>query len=138
MIKLTYLFITILSLLILSCTSSNETTNVLINDIWALESIDGVTYSGDENLKQHPIIEIHLKDEKLIGNTGCNNMNGVVKVDGNEISFSDIATTKMFCPESLEQKFLIALGKVNNYKIEKMRLYLFEDDIEKLVFRKID
>lgn len=138
MIKLTYLFITILSLLILSCTSSNETTNVLINDIWALESIDGVTYSGDENLKQHPIIEIHLKDEKLIGNTGCNNMSGTVKVDDNEISFSDIATTKMFCPESIEQKFLIALGKVNNYKIEKMKLYLYEDQIEMMVFTKID
>jgi heat shock protein HslJ len=79
-----------------------------------------------------------LKDEKLIGNTGCNNMNGVVKVDGNEISFSDIATTQMFCPESLEQKFLIALGKVNNYKIEKMKLYLYEDDEEIMIFQKID
>ena len=44
----------------------------------------------------------------------------------------------MACPGNVEQKFLSALNKVNNYKIEKMKLYLFEDNKELLVFKKID
>ena len=121
----------------LSC-SSSETTNVLINDIWALESIGGEVYTRDEGEMQHPIIEIHLRDERLFGNTGCNDMHGSVKVEGSSIKFSEIVTTKMACPGDNELKFLFALGEVNKYKIEKLKLYLFDDDKELLVFKKID
>ena len=79
-----------------------------------------------------------MKDKKVIGNTGCNSMNGTVVVQGNQIEFSDIVTTEMFCSESIEQDFLIALGMVNNYKVEKLKLYLYEDDEEILIFQKID
>ena len=65
-------------------------------------------------------------------------MNGKVKVEGSTILFSDIVTTKMFCPDVDEVDFLSALGKANNYKIEKMKLYLYEDDHELLVFQKVD
>ena len=130
--------IIIISLFVISCSSGEETTNLLINDIWALESIEGENYKADLTIEQQPLIEIHLKDERLHGNTGCNQMDGKVFVEGNKINFSDIITTKMFCAGSVEQKFLSVLGKVNNYKIEKMRLFLYEDTIEKLVFKKID
>jgi heat shock protein HslJ len=133
-----FLSIAFLILITISCSSNNETTNVLINDIWALESIGGVVYSRGEDQTQHPIIEIHLKDERLFGNTGCNDMNGTVKVVGSKITFSEITTTKMFCPGVDEINFLSSLKKANNYKIEKMRLYLFDDDKELLVFKKID
>ena len=63
---------------------------------------------------------------------------GTVDIEEDQITFSDIATTKKFCPESIEQEFLIALGMVNNYKIEKMELYLFQDDDELLIFHKVD
>jgi heat shock protein HslJ len=132
------LFISLISILMAFCTSSKETTNPLINDVWALEFIKGVNYNPDSNSNQRPIIEIHLKDNKLVGNTGCNSMNGTVIVEEDQIEFSDIITTKMFCSESIEQEFLIALGKVNNYKIEKMKLYLYEDDEETMIFQKID
>ena len=61
-----------------------------------------------------------------------------MNVEGDKISFSDITTTKMFCVDVDETSFLTALSKANKYKIEKMRLYLFEDDKEVLVFKKID
>ncbi len=44
----------------------------------------------------------------------------------------------MACPGNLEQKFLSALNEVNNYKIEKLKLYLYEDDEEIMIFQKID
>ncbi len=120
------------------CSSGEGTTNILINDIWALESIRGEIFKVDSTFKQQPLIEIHLKDERLNGNSGCNNLSGKAIVDGNKISFSEMATTKMFCPGNLEQKFLSALEDVNNYKIEKMRLFLYKDKTEMMVFRKVD
>jgi len=125
-------------LLTIGCSSNKKSADTLLHDIWVLESIDGQTYSRAENQSLHPTIEIYLADERFSGNTGCNNMNGKLTVDGNRISFSDIVTTKMFCVDVDETSFLSDLGKANNYKIEKMRLYLFEDEKEILVFKKID
>jgi len=134
-----YLFITLISILMTFCTSSSETTiNPLINDIWALEFIKGVDYQPDSSSKERPIIEIHLKENKVTGNTGCNRINGTVTVEEDQIEFSDIITTEKFCSNSIEQEFLIALGMVNNYKVEKLKLYLYEDDQEIMIFQKID
>jgi heat shock protein HslJ len=44
----------------------------------------------------------------------------------------------MFCVDVDETSFLTALSKADKYKIEKMLLYLFDDDKEVLVFKKID
>lgn len=133
-----FLSIIFFSSLNASCSSGNDSTDVRIHDIWVLESIEGVTYSRIEDQQLHPTLEIFLAEKRFIGNTGCNNMNGSVNVEGEKISFSDILTTKMFCPDVDEIGFISALKKVNNYKIEKMRLYLFDDKKEMLVFKKID
>ena len=125
-------------ILSIGCSSNNESANTLLHDIWVVESIDGVTYSRAENQSLHPTLEIYLSEERFSGNTGCNNMNGGVKVEGEKISLSDIVTTKMFCVDIDETSFLTALSRANNYKIEKMRLYLFYDEKELLVFKKID
>jgi len=133
-----FLSIVFMSILTISCSSGNGSVDLRIHDIWVVESIDGVTYSRVEGQSLHPTLEIYLSEERFSGNTGCNNMNGGVKVEGGKISFSDIVTTKMFCVDIDETSFLTALGKTNNYKIEKMRLYLFDDDKEVLVLKKID
>jgi heat shock protein HslJ len=125
-------------LLTIGCSSNKESVNTLLHDIWVLESIEGKTYSRVENQDLHPTIEIYLAEERFNGNTGCNNMNGKVTMNGNEISFSNIVTTKMFCDGVDETSFISALEKANNYKIEKMRLYLYENEKEILVFKKID
>lgn len=122
----------------IGCSSNKESTNTLLHDIWVVESINGAAYSRAEGQDLHPTIEIYLAEKRFLGNTGCNNMNGSMNVEGDKISFTDITTTKMFCVDVDETTFLTALGKANKYKIEKMRLYLFDDDKEVLVFKKID
>ena len=128
----------IISLLATSCSSSKKAVDPLINDIWILEFIKGVDYNPKIQTDLRPTIEIHLKENQVIGNTGCNNMTGTVSVEEDQITFSDIITTKMFCAESIEQEFLIALGMVNNYKIEKLELHLYQDDDEIMIFQKVD
>jgi heat shock protein HslJ len=124
--------------LAIGCSSNKESVNTLLHDIWALESIEGKTYSRVENQNLHPTVEIYLAEERFNGNTGCNNMSGKITVNGSKISFTNIITTKMFCDGVDETSFISALEKANNYKIEKMRLYLYDDDRELLVLRKID
>lgn len=136
--KAIFLSIVFISMLTVSCSSGNNKADPRIHDIWVLESINGVTYSRTEDQNQHPTLEIYLAEKRFLGNTGCNNMNGSVNVEGEKISFSDIITTKMFCADVDETSFLTALGQANNYKIEKMRLYLFDEEKELLVFKKID
>jgi heat shock protein HslJ len=109
-----------------------------LHDIWALESIAGEKIIIDENIKNLPVLEIYVKEERLHGNTSCNTIDGKVEIDKNNITFSEIITTEMACPGDIEQRFLSALRKVNNYKIEKLRLYLFENEKEILTLRKID
>ena len=126
--------------MLLGC-SSKETEKIDINrlhDIWALESIDTEKIELDENVRHLPKIEIYVKEESVHGNTGCNSFNGKVEIEENKIKFSKIVATEMACPGDLEQRLLSAIETVDNYKIEKMRLSLFNGEVEKMVFRKID
>jgi heat shock protein HslJ len=109
-----------------------------LHDIWALESIGGVKIFIDETVKNLPVIEVYVNEKRIHGNTSCNTIDGKVEIDKNNIKFSEIITTEMACPGDIEQRFLSALSNVNNYKIEKLRLYLFENEKELLTLRKID
>jgi len=109
-----------------------------LHDIWALESIAGEKITIDETVKNLPMLEIYVEEERVHGNTSCNTIDGKVEIDKNNITFYDIITTEMACPGDLEQKFLSALDKVNNYKIEKLKLYLYNNDQEIMIFQKID
>ena len=136
--KIIHFLIILITALTVSCSPANDSTDVRIHDIWVLESINGVTYSRAEGQSLHPTIEIYLEEARFSGNTGCNSMSGKVKVERSTILFSDIITTKMFCSDVDEVSFLSALKEADSYKIEKMRLYLFNDEKEIFVFRKID
>ena len=138
MVRFIFLLITSSTLFFAGCSSGSSTANPLLHDIWALESIEGEKIIIDETVKNLPVIEIYIKEERVHGNTSCNTINSEIKVDESEIKFYVMVTTEIACPGNLEQRFLSTLDKVTNYKIEKMRLYLFDDNNELLVFKKID
>jgi len=135
---ISFLSIAISSLLILACSSGSNVTNPLVNDIWILDFVEGVDYHPEPDSKDRPMIEINSKEKQVTGNTGCNSMNGKVEVEEDQIKFSDLITTRMFCEKSIESEFLISLGMVNNYKIEKLKLHLYRDDEELMIFQKVD
>lgn len=135
-----HLIIFIFSLLLLTNCSTKDAgkdVDIRLHDIWALESINGEKFIKDEQIN-HPVIEIYLKEKRLHGNAGCNTLNGKVEIDGSNITFSKIITTEMACPGNLEKRFLTALESTDNYKIEKLRLFLYEGEKVRLVFRKTD
>lgn len=126
--------------LVIGCSTKEAASevDVRLHDIWALASINGEEFIKDEQTGNHPVIEIYLNEERVHGNAGCNTINGKAEVDENKIAFSNIISTEMACQGDIEQRFLAALQSVDNYKIEKLRLYLYEGKEERLVFRKID
>ena len=138
--KICFIALFILAVSLNTCSTKESAKNDIkrLHDIWALESIRGEKVVIDETIKNLPVLEIYVENERVHGNTSCNSLNGKVEIEKNRITFSDIITTEMACPGNLEQGFLSALQGVNNYKIEKLRLYLFEDEKELLTFRKID
>ncbi len=138
--KTIQLTILLSSTLLFSCSSKEtEKTDVTwLHDIWALETIDGEKVDIDESIKEMPRLEIFVEEERVYGNTGCNSFNCKVNIEENKISFSDVIATEMACPGDLEKNFLSALQTVDNYKIEKLRLFMFEGNSKRLVFRKID
>ena len=62
------------------------------------------------------------KDNKISGSTGCNLMNGRIELLKNQgIRFSQMATTRMACPDDINQvetKFLAAINSSNAWSIE--------------------
>jgi heat shock protein HslJ len=125
--------------LVISCSTkeAGNEVDLRLHDIWVLEFINGEEIIKGEQ-DNNPIIEIYLEEGRVHGNAGCNTINATVIVNENKIAFSEIITTEMACPGDIEQRFLTALKNVDNYKIEKLRLYLCEGEEERLVLRKID
>jgi len=138
--KLSSFLIAFMVIILLGCsTNDNSKENVSqLHDIWTLESINGESFVMDDQARNYPVLEIYVKEERIHGNTGCNTFNGTIKIDNNKIIFSKLITTQMACPGDLEHRLLSAFKVIDNYKIENLRLYLYEGETEKLVFRKVD
>lgn len=89
-----------------------------LNDTWTLHSLNGTEIKVDSLMKT-PTLVFDLRENRVYGNSGCNQITGGFEVQNGHISFSKLASTKMACPGSMdiENKFLQALTNVNGYKI---------------------
>lgn len=116
---------------------STTDQSVLLNDIWVLEAIDNIEIS-DADFRERPQLEFHKTDGKIMGNSGCNRINGTYTTTGNNISLGPLLTTKMACAGKGETQFVQALSEVSSFKILNLKLYLFAGTTESLRFRKVD
>lgn len=104
---------------------------VIIDNHWKLVELNGKQITTDENNdRKEPFITLNKEDNRVAGNTGCNNLMGSFETssysgkDG-EISFSQIATTRMACIDvNYEQDFLKALEDCDNYTINNDTLLI--------------
>lgn len=114
-----------------------------IHDIWALEANNGETFEkpNENDGIQFPSIEINLTEMRIMGTDGCNNFFGPVKnIEDDELTFGTMGSTMKMCFNmDIPNKFNSAINKVSRYKIENLKLYLFDDSgAELLRFRKVD
>ncbi|WP_121665656.1 DUF4377 domain-containing protein [Mesonia aquimarina] len=109
-----------------------------LNDIWAVEKI-GDKVIGEET--KRPRLEVNLSKMQIFGFDGCNNYAGKIeKFSADEITFVRIGSTKKMCSNiKLAQAYTQALQETKYYKKDKLSLYFFDKNDEKVLqFKKID
>lgn len=112
-------------------TSSNtvddtQTANeALVGTYWKLMTLDGQPVAVADNQR-----EAHLilgEDGRVSGSTGCNRLMGSYRLEGDTLTFSRLASTRMACPGDmarLEQAWLAALSETAHYSIADQSLEL--------------
>jgi heat shock protein HslJ len=111
--------ITLLALLTLSgcAITSRDATTELPGTAWDLVDLDGA-----EPVGQTPPSLAFTEDGSVTGSTGCNTFNAEVTIDGSELTFGPLATTRMACTDGAaaqqEQAYLAALEGVTGYTID--------------------
>lgn len=82
-----------------------------LNGTWRVTAINGTSNDNPDVMLVFDIPEL-----KLHGNTGCNILNGTISIDygeHNSLSFQQMVTTRMACPEgNVENTLLVALEQV--------------------------
>lgn len=74
-----------------------------------------------------PELNIEVPGRRITGNTGCNRMFGSFTVNGSEIRFSNMGSTKMACPGYDEGVYVNALNRVNRFGISNDQLSFYQD-----------
>ena len=88
---------------------------------------------GDEPVKvteplPEPHIILHSDTKRVSGSGGCNRLMGSYVLDGQRLTFGQLAGTMMACPASMEQEqqFVAALGRVASWRLTNEHLALLD------------
>ena len=86
---------------------------------WTLVELMGKPILLNENNKKKIYIFLQKEENRVLGFSGCNTIMGKYELkEGNRITFSDMASTMMACPDlAIETEFNKMLGTVDNYSL---------------------
>ncbi|MDR1006428.1 MAG: META domain-containing protein [Bacteroidales bacterium] len=105
---------------------NNQESKSLYETSWILTKINAKKVQRDEDKKQVTLI-IDEESKNVSGYAACNRYFGKVEIKKDQMTFSQIATTKRMCPPTymqIEDDFLKNLNRVDNYLIQESKLYL--------------
>lgn len=111
--------------------SSTATVADLAGKQWTLESLGGEAVKMADGA-QNPWIKADAETGKLEGFGGCNQLMGSYKLDGANLSFPGLGSTKMMCPaaQETENKFKTALNETTAFKLDGNTLKLLNGTTE--------
>jgi heat shock protein HslJ len=119
---------------------SNE-SDTLLNHQWVLQKLNGIDMVKEKAGKIIPNLEFHLKDSSITGNTSCNDIYGKVIITGDEITFSEMSMTKMFCTDAQYEQDIenVLFNKgAYKYKIDNGILSLIKDGSNVMILKKTE
>ncbi|MDL1912950.1 MAG: META domain-containing protein [Bergeyella sp.] len=95
----------------------------------------------NEGIKENTKPTLLIEKEKVLGNLGCNNYFGSLKVNPSSGSFlvSGIGSTKMLCDDKkmwVENNFSDILSKVNRYVVSGDFLELYQNNLLLVKFKR--
>ncbi len=105
----------------------NTQTNSLYDTKWLLKKIH--TETGEEEVITKAFIKFNQEKKSAGGNGSCNSFGSHFTVSNNEISFTNIFSTKMYCEgvQQTEDTFFKQLAKANRFEMKEKILLLYED-----------
>jgi heat shock protein HslJ len=141
--KKVILTLSILCLIFMACDSTKSATKstTSLEGTWELNYIIGprIAFDGLYPNKK-PTITFDLKENKVAGNSSCNQYFGTLKVEGKNINFKDakMGMTMMACPGEGENVYMKTLEKVDSYSISEdgKTLNFIMGDIAMMRFEK--
>lgn len=101
----------------------------LENTYWKLVELNGKAVAAAAR-RREPHLLLNSEGKSLQGSGGCNTMRGGYQLDGDRLKFTQIATTRMACPDSYmtqESEFLKVLEAANSFKLSAGKLELYGD-----------
>ena len=112
----------------------------LKQNFWVLETLDGEIVYEIGNTDREIGFKLDVENNRISGYGGCNNFMGDFNLKaGNRISFSNLGSTKMSCPDLSfnESQLLNVFEMADNYRIVDGRLELYVGKKAPLaIFRK--
>jgi len=99
----------------------------LVNTYWKLLRLGGAAVTvGAEQHEPHFILL--TPESRVAGDGGCNRFTGSYTLEGDRLTFAQLAGTMMACVQGMEQEqtFLDALAKVTSWRIDGEHLELFD------------
>lgn len=117
--------------------ATDVTYDQRLHDIWVLKKMSGQAALQPEN---RPVLELFPGEKRMGGSGGCNSLFGSMETTGEQISFTAVGSTKMFCRDLMEQEtaFVTALQAANRYEIKKLELHLYQGNELLMVLGKVD
>jgi len=110
-----------------------------LHDLWALEELGGKKVTPAQFEKALPLLEIKAQEATFMGFAGCNEMNGKLFSERNQLRFINVRTTRKACADgNLEAAFLKALQSTTEYRLENNHLFLSNPDGQLVIFKKVD
>lgn len=111
-----------------------STDSSLFGKRWILVAIDGASVNTTK-----PYIEFDDKAKRFSGDGGCNRIAGGFELEGNNLKFSRVISTRMACLDSelqeIETKFVNRLEQTTNFQIEGASLSLLAGSSTVLSFK---
>lgn len=110
-----------------------------IYDIWVLDSINKTVPDSNFFTYGTPYFDFNLEKKTISGHTGCNGINGKLKVVGEKLIFDSLVVTNQACKNKDFEKKLVngfRNGKTT-YRIVNGNLHLNVGSGTNLIFRKI-
>ncbi|HLT34444.1 MAG TPA: copper resistance protein NlpE N-terminal domain-containing protein [Aquaticitalea sp.] len=110
----------------------------LVGKKWHLVSFKGEEIQLEEAKAERPYLEF-ADDFTVTGYTGCNNLRGGYSLDdAQKIRFTQLISTKKFCPEmETENEFLVTLNNAAYYSFKEHALLMFDDEHTKMAEFKV-
>ncbi|MDL2262179.1 META domain-containing protein [Bacteroidales bacterium OttesenSCG-928-I21] len=115
---------------------SQKTDKKLVEKYWKLDEIGNEKIEMSANSSQEPHIIFKSENNRIAGNSGCNNIMSSYKIGENgEITILDAASTMKMCMEqdmNIERRFLQLLKNTKSYSIKNDILILYDTEKKQL------